>query len=332
MSFKDITDKWKRSPTDVTGIDFGQSATKIVRLQKNGDAITFAGAEILPAEGGELEIPHRLTARHVSICLSGVSATTKLLTLPGTIDAAFETNLPKHLGVDPQADNRISYTVITEGSGRAESRVLAISLPEADARPAMQRFASGLPAPYSLEISAIASLTTFQAGPVLNSAETAAALLDFGMQTTTLSIFAKKALVLVRRFDFGIQKLLDRVVSALHIDAATALNILSDNAFDISELITEIMGPFSSQVIVSRDFVERRENCSLKTLHCIGGIGTAPAAIQELERVLSLSVEMFDPFSIPVLKTAKPEASLDTQRWRLTAAIGAALGTLQEAS
>lgn len=335
MSLKEFRERMKRGPTDVTGIDFGQASTKIVRLQKSGESFSLMGAELAPVllhgESNEaILIPPKLKARYVAIAVSGGTAVTKLLTFPGTMEHSFETNLAKTLGLDPQTGDRIAYRMITEGSGRTESRILAAAIPEADAASAMRMFATGLPAPCSLEVSALAALTAFEAGPVLNSPEPAAGMIDFGTETSTLSIFYKKSLVLLRRFDFGISKLLDRVTSALHIDADTALNILSDNAFDISELITEIMGPFSSQLIVSRDFVERRENCSLKKLYCIGGIATTPVAIHELERTLGLEVQMFDPFSIPLLHPSTPDAVPDDQRWRFTAAIGAALGTLQE--
>jgi len=323
----------KKGPSEVTGIDFGKTATKIVRLHKNGGELVLAGVELLPAfeEGGSFTIPPRLKARYAALAVSSTSATAKLLTFPGAIDATFESHLSRNMGLESGTDDRMAYRVVTEGSGRIESRVLAAAIPETDAGPVMQLFQSGLPAPCSLELAPLAALTAFEAGPVLNSTSPTAGLIDFGTETSTLSIFYKRTLVLLRRFDFGTRKLLDRVTSTLHIDEDTALNILSDNAFDISELITDIMSPISSQLIVSRDFVERRENCNLKQLHCIGGLTSSPSAMHELQRALNIEITSFDPFTIPGLQTAAVDgASASLQHWRFTAAIGAAMGTLQE--
>ncbi len=333
MSFADLKKRMKRGPSDVTGVDFGKTSTKVVRLHKNGNEFVLDGTELLPAlvEGGGLTIPPRLKSRYAALAISSSSATAKLLTFPGAIDAAFENNLARNMGLEAGTDDRMAYQVVTEGSGRVESRVLAAATPETDAGPVMQLFQSGIPAPCSLELAPLAALTAFEAGPVLNSSTPTAGLIDFGTESSTLSIFYKRTLVLLRRFDFGTRKLLDRVTSTLHINEDTALNILSDNAFDISELITDIMSPLSSQLVVSRDFVERRENCNLKQLHCIGGLTSSPSAIHELQRVMNIDINTFDPFTIPGLQVAAGDGSnASVQHWRFTAAIGAALGALQE--
>jgi len=335
MSLKDLKEKLKRGPTDITGMDFGKTSVKIARLRKNGDAITLLGTALLPgfpSEAGSAApvIPPALQARYVSIAISSGDATTKLLTFPGPVDTAFESNLAKNLGLSAETSDRMAYRIITEGVGRGESRVLAVSIPEPDVAPVMHLFSSGLPAPCSLELSSAAALTTFEAVPELHSAAAATGLLDFGTTSSTISIFYRKNLFFVRRFDFGVSKLLDRMTTTLNINLETAINILADNAFDISELIANIMGPFCSQLIVSRDFAERRENCSLKKLHVIGGIASAPSAIHEIERALNINVQIFDPFGAFSLQPPTPDALPAEGRWRFTAAIGAALGTLQE--
>lgn len=333
MSFSDLKNRMRKGPTEVTGIDFGKSATKVVRLRKNGNEIVMDGAELLPAlsEGVGFTLPPILKARYAALVVSSPSATAKLLTFPGAIDAAFESSLARNLGLEEGSDDRMAYRVITEGTARVESRVLAAAIPESDAAPVMALFQTGLPAPCSLELAPLAALTAFEAGPVSNGASPAASIIDIGTESSTLSIFHKRSLVLLRRFDFGTRKLLDRVISTLHIDAGTALNILSDNAFDISELTSEIMSPLSNQLIVSRDFVERRENCNLRQLHCIGTLTASPAAMHELERSLNIEIKSFDPFTIPGLQTAAVDNGNDsTQNGRFTAAIGAALGALQE--
>ena len=330
-SFKELKEGLKRGPSDCVGIDQGSTATKLVRLRRTGDEITLVGAELISPSPTEITVPTRLRARIASLATSSSRAVAKLLTSPGAIDDTFEKTLERSLGLDNADDFRISYRVVVEGQGRSEPRALAVALPNEDADPLMQQFASGAPVPCSLELSPLATLTAFEHGPVSASLDDGVGLIDFGTTSTTLSMFNKGSLVLMRQFDFGTKLVLDRVESALHVDAETAQGILADDAFDISELLSELISPIASQFVVSRDFVERRENCSVRALYAIGGVALSHAAMQGLEQSLGIDIMAWDPLkSFPEGPQALDETA-DTQRWRFAAARGAALATLEDA-
>ncbi len=329
-SIKELTEGLKHGPTDCVGIDLGITSTKMIRLRRSGDEISILGAELISPTSSDITIPVRLRARHASLAISSSGAIAKLLTSPGAIDAKFERELPRSLGVENENDFRISYRVITEGQGRAESKVLGVALPHQDADPIMQEFSSGLPVPYSLELSSLATLTAFEKGPVAAAQAEAVGLIDFGTTTTTLSVFHKGSLALMRSFDFGTQIVLDRVQAALNVDAKTAQGILADAAFDISELLREVTGPIASQFVVSRDFVERRENCNVRALHAIGGIALSRAAMNGLEQALGIDIVAWNPLAgLPEAPQAFGKKA-DAQRWRFAAALGAALATVEE--
>lgn len=338
MDLKRLKAKMQRqSPSDITGLDLGKTAVKIVRFRKQNNAITFCGAE--ETDGWDplgnhaydaSSIPSQLKARYVSLVSSSKDTIIKLLTFPGNVGGSFEQELSKTLGLPENHTHRMGYRVLTEGSGRIESRVLATALPESEATLVMKGFHTGIPAPFSLEVSPLAVLTVFETIAVLPSKDMTVGLLDIGYESTTLSIYNKKNLILVRRFDFGTRQLQDRLTTALHVDSETVQHILSDSAFDISEMLSDMMGPFASQLIVSRDFAERRDNCSLKSLYMTGSPASSPALIQEFERALGLSISIFDPFDIPDLQLDNEGTLPPEHRWRFAAAIGAALGTLQE--
>jgi Tfp pilus assembly PilM family ATPase len=329
-SFKELTERLKRGPTDCVGIDVGSTATKLIRLRRSGEDITIVGAELIPPPSPEIDIPTRLRARYASLATSSNGGVAKLLTFPGTIDAAFEAQLPRSLGLADADDFRVSYRVITEGQGRSESKVLAVALPNDDADPIMQQFTSGLPAPYSLEMSPLATLTAFERGPVAANPDGAVGLIDFGTTSTALSIFNRGALVLMRRFDFGTQRVLDRVESALRVDTETAQGILADAAFDISELLLELTSPIASQFVVSRDFVERRENCSVGALYAIGGVSLSRAAMLGLEQALGTDIATWNPLAGLIEGPQAFSEQAADQRWRFAAALGAALATVEE--
>jgi len=329
-SFKELTERLKRGPSDCLGIDVGTTATKLIRLRRSGEDVTILGAELIAPASPDFNIPSRLRSRYASLAVSSNGAVAKLLTLPGNIDAAFENQLPRNLGLDDADAFRISYRVVTEGQGRSESRVLAAALPQDAADPLMQRFSSGLPVPYSLEISPLAALTAFERGPVAEAANSAVGLIDFGTTSTTLSVFNRGELVLMRRFDFGTQLVLDRVESTLRVDAETAQGILADAAFDISELLMELTNPIASQFVVSRDFVERRENCSVSALFAIGGIALSRAAMLGLEQALGTDIAVWNPLAGLVEGPQAFSEQAASQRWRFAAALGAALATVEE--
>ena len=156
-------------------------------------------------------------------------------------------------------------------------------------------------------------------------------LIDFGTSSTTLSFFNKGELVLLRQFEFGSGEVLKQVETTLHVDTDTAQGILADSAFDISELLRESLSPVANQLVVSRDFVERREDCSISSLHAIGGIALSKAAMGELEQALSVDIKQWDPFAGLVMAPQAMDEALRPQRWRFGAAIGAALAALEEA-
>lgn len=334
-----FTERFKPRPTDVNGIDIDPDGTYVIRVRKTGDSMSLTGIETFDAidisqghiSPSTLNIPAKTKANYAAICLSTPGTTLKLLTQPGNIDAGFEEKLTRNLGLPEDATDRIGYTIVSEGA-RSESRVLAVGLPEPQASNCMSLFSSGLPAPWTLEASPVAALTAFASGPVQNEKDTPTiGLIDFRAQGCTFSIFHKKSVVLLRQFDFGMNKVFQRITSSLNVDLNTANNILADGAFDISDLLSEIMQPLFSQLIVSREFIERRENCSMQGLYLSGEFASSQVATQQLEKALNVSATNWDPFDIPNLSLATdlpPE--LDAQRWRFASALGAAIAVFEE--
>ena len=328
---KELRDNLKRSPSDCTGIDIGATVTKVVRLKSTGDEITIVGADLIkPAANGSIVIPAHLRARYASIATSGNNAIIKLLTFPGAIEATFEKKLPQKLGIIDNEDFRLSYNIITEGSSRTESSVLVAALPEEEAKTVMQHFSSGIPAPYSLEIASLATLNAFEHGPVANDSGETASLIDFGTHTTSLSVFYKRKLVLIRFFEFGTKIVMERLKSALKVNTDTARGILDDASFDVSDLLMELMGSIASHLIVSRDFVERQKNCSIDMLYAVGGIALSQVAMQSLSKTMNIKIKAWDPFRGFNIEPQTITEDVESQHWRFSGAIGAALATLEE--
>lgn len=330
--------RFRPNPSDIVGVDVGTSAIKIVRMRRNtGAPPTVLGAAILPYESADgqsesasrFAVPQKLRARYACLAVTGRGAIIKLLSLPGRFEAGAEEKILENLGIRNADQFRIAYRVLREGHGRSETRVLAVALPEEEAQRAMAPFATGLPAPLSLEISGLSTLTAFSAGPLLKQDEQATGLVEFGATSTFVSFFHRGNLLLVRQFEVGANEVVTRVQKSLGTDAETARGIINGGAFDVSQPVMEVCGPLIKQLAVSRDFVERREDCRVGSVFVSGGMTAAPSVVTELRNSLDVDVEQWNPLAAYPAAAGAVPPELVGQEWRLSGAVGACLATLE---
>ncbi|MFC1461315.1 pilus assembly protein PilM, partial [Verrucomicrobiota bacterium] len=247
---------------------------------------------------------------------------------PGELDADGEAQIKAHMGIEEEADVRIAYRIISHGHGRSETVLLTVGLPEAQANAACAMFPVGVPAPISIELSGLASITAFLQGPGRDTTENALGIIECGVRTTFLAFFHKGELALFRELDFGIYRLLDSIQQSLGVDRETAQDIIIDGSFDISQLIRDVSEPFIKQLVISKHFVERREDCHIEKVF-------APSAIsqdwlKEVKTALAVDVESWNPFDgLNVLPNVLSDRYAGKES-RFAAAVGAGLGVLEE--
>lgn len=338
MDLKAISEKFKKLPTDVTGLDIGTTNIKAVRMKKAKDGTTtLVAADILPplentesgAHPAPYQLPPKLRGKYVSFAVSAERSIIKLLPFPGAFDSAAEAKLAGNLGVEDPSGYRISYKVITQGHGRVESRVLAVAL-QADAAAAVTAlFPTGIPAPFSMEISGLATMTAFLNGPGAAHKENTIGAIDFGANVSTFAIFNKGQLGMIRRFDAGTNLLLERVQNSLGVDRETAQGIVSDGAFDISQATNEVLEPLVKQMMVSRDFIERKENCHMQVVYISGALALSRDSFDVIHSAMGVEVNRWNVLDgLNVDANAIP-SSIAGQEWRLSAAIGACQATFE---
>jgi Tfp pilus assembly PilM family ATPase len=343
LSAKDILKRLRRRQADVVGLDFGGRYTAAVRMKKGtaGSPVVTAAALLETPVGTESSgdgspmyirppLPSRLNARYAALSISGRKTLIKLLSFPGRFDAAAEERVPENLAVDDPAAYRIAFRVVREGSAKAESRVLAVALAEAEAQAVLSLFATGLPAPFSIEVSVLAATTAFAHGPLARDGELSLGVIEFGEAMTLVSFFHRGALVLVRQFQVGAGTVVDSVAKALGVDAATAHGILADEAFDVSQPVMAVLSPLVKQVVVSRDFVERREDCRIQKLFVSGGVLNSRGFVRELTTALEVEIATWNPFEGLTVNADALPPELAGQEWRFAAAAGACLATFEE--
>jgi Tfp pilus assembly PilM family ATPase len=340
--FSEIIQRLKRGPSDVCGIDFGATGTKVVRMSRTSGEPTVLGADCLPVaplveEPGQPEsagagtaLPPALKSRYAALTLTSREAIIKLLSFPGRFEPEDDGRILQSLGLKHSDAYRVSYRVLVEGTAKTESRILAVAVPENQARALAGRFATGLPAPNSIELSGLAALSAFLHSPLGRSDEPTG-VLDVGGSVTSFGLFSQGQLGLFRRFDLGMADILGRIAQSLGVDDATALGVLADRSFDVSRTISTVMEPLIKQLIVSRDFLERRENCRIHKIVISGGLAVSEDTRRELRSALDLEPVVLNPFEGLACGAGVLSKDAQARPWRYTAAVGACLATLEGA-
>ena len=339
---RDILKRFSHPPRDVVALDVASTGIKAVRMRRAADGVHLLAADILPikafapvAPGADqplppLQLSKAFRSRYAAVAVSGHGSSVKLLTFPGHFDQHAEAQIPGHMGIEDESDNRIGYKVIAQGHGRSESRVLAVALPEQQARIATQLLPAGIPAPVAIEVSGLSALTAFLNGPALEAAQDPVGVLECGARVTFFALFNAGLLALVRKFEFGTEDILAEVEKSLGVTRETAQEILAQESIDISHSAGAAMDRLLRQLIVSRDFVERRENCHIRAVYVSGGAALSPPWLANLRTTLEVESLVWNPFeTLKVAQGALP-ATVTGMASRFAAAVGAGLAALEE--
>ena len=327
---------FRRDYSDIVGVDIGSSGTKVVRLKQIRGVPTVMAVDILPvillpdAENAPvvpLQLPKALKARYAAVAVSRAGGIVKLLTFPAHTGKSNDDHVHELMGLGTEVPYRLGYEPVFEN--RTEVRVLASALPDVSARNICELFPAGIPAPCSLEISGLASLTSFRHGRVNEDPDDCSVLVDFGAAVTLVALYNKKNLALVRKFDFGTVNILKKLQDSLGVDQEVALGILNDGSFDVTKVVHQAMEPFVQQLIISLDFVERRENVHVgKLCVCGGGVGMQLWA-HEMESATGLTLVKLNPFDGLAIHPGVVLDHFKGQEPRFSAAVGAALAMLK---
>jgi len=344
-TLKELLDRLRRGPSDVVGLDLGSTAVKAVRMRRAGNETSIVAADILPPvpppeapsdDSAEVALPEpfalptKLKAPYASLAVSGENAVVKLLSMPGHFDARAEGKVIESMGLKNPEDFRIGYKLVSEGHGKTESKVLAVALPEIAATHAVALLPAGRPAPFSVELSGLAAMAAFLHGTGQQHTEDAVGVVDFGAKTSSFSICNQGVLALYRKFDFGGDVVLQKIQETLGVDQETAQGILTDGSFDVSQSVNDVMAPRIKQLILSRDFVERRESCHVSRLYVSGGLTSSEDILKDIGSAMEIEAAPWAPLDGLTVARDGLSEELAGQEWRLAGAVGACLATLEQ--
>jgi len=323
---------------DVVGVDLGSSGTKAVRLRlMDGKPRLTAAAQLpatpYPADAAEaarssgLALPGVLHARYVALALSAPEAVAKLLVVPRPADKLGDFAFSGMLGLANPDAFRIGVEI--ESSTHGETTVLAAAIPDHMVRWALHLFPVATPAPCSAEIAGLAALNAIAYSLREKPAEGAAMAIDIGARTSTLGIFIRQDLALMRQFPIGSNAIMNRVAGELGMDEETARSVLTDDVIDASDAIRIALEPLVRQLMLGRDFVARHRNCRVANVYLAGGLSGSPFWRQHIAALLGFEPNDWNPLTIVPCDPAVASPDRTSASGCFAAAMGAALAALE---
>ena len=321
----------QRKLSSLLALDFAGSGIKAVRLKKSKGRLLLSGADILPPldSGAEEhpELPKTLSAYYTSICIGSSDAQLRVFNHAMQDGASVEDAIRANLSV-PEG-YRVAGKVLAEGAGKRESSLLGVALPEDVVRRYLGLFANGAPAPHAMELAGLAAFNAFLFNRGKSTAGQTICLIETGLHYTYIAFLHRNKLQLVNRFDVGGEHLRKQVQMTLGVDEEMAATILDDGSVDVGAPIKTALAPFSKQLSIYREFVERQTKGALSGVYMSGGEANSPHWQRAVQDVTGMTPVCWNPFDkIEGVDDALPE-HLKGQEPRFAAAVGAALAGLE---
>jgi Tfp pilus assembly PilM family ATPase len=318
-----------RRPANLLALDFATTGVKAVRLKKNKDRIALAAAGLLPSSGDAQrpDLPKPLAAYYTALCAS----------IDGAVIRVFSQILPEEddlealvrQNLSASADYRASGLVLSRARGKRESTVLGVAVPEKTVQHYLSLFAGGAPAPHSIEVSGLAAFSAFLFNRGAQTENQTVCLIETGERFTYAAFLHRNQLQIVNRFEVGGAALQRQIQSALGVDAEMAGAILAGGSVDVSAPVRQVLNPFTRQLSIYREFVERQNKSALAGVYISGGHAASPCWQTAVKEVLGFIPEAWNPFEkLEVPSEAFPE-NLKGQESRFAAAVGAALAGME---
>ena len=327
---------------DVVGLDVGGPSTKVVRLRRMGDGPTVVAADVLPrlaapapgapeTQPDPLPLPKALQGVHAAMAVTTPHTSVRLLVVPGGQEKADQLNFNELLTIPEGLDYRVGYDVLS-AENRSEWTLLAAALPQSQARWAAMLLPHGLPALCSLQVGGVATLNAVSAELAAHHGDACALSVEVGTERTNVSAFHKGRLALFRQCAIGSQTLLHSVQQRFGVEDELAPGILEDGVIDASQTVAEAIEPFLRQLVLAREFVERKRMCRIEKILLCGTLLGARHWCARIEAITGIVPVVWDPLAVVPVASGACTDRVKGLESRFAAAMGAALAVLEAGS
>lgn len=328
------TDREQSRSSDLIGVDFATTATKVARLKESKGSLVLTGLDLLPAvdfadEPSRLQLPRSMTTNYGCLAYTGPSAVVRMINtaLPADQHQLPEEKIRKHLNISD--DFRVSASLVKRGEGRQDSTFLAAAIPNDDAAHMLELFPVGPPAPASLEVAGLSFMTAFLHAHGDACIGSTVCLLEGGETISHFAFITNGIPTLVGKLPIGAKILREKVAQDLGLDDELAISIMNDASVNISSSLTNVLAPHIKQLSISKDFIERHQGSRLSGLYVSGGLSLMSGCAEEVGRLLGMRVQPWTPLENIIFDKSSIPEEMIKQATRFSAAIGAAIGGME---
>lgn len=319
--------------TDVVGVDFGSTSTKLVRIRGGGGKNSLVDADVMPAfdvfdgNGETIRVPKKLSAPYAAACVAGEDAHVRFMFIASKLNdrRAIQQRVGKSLGLG--REYRVGHTIVEKGKDQIDHKVLAAGMPLSEVRAVRGLFSARRPSLVSLENAGLAALNSFSHTEQARDAEGIVCYLEAGAHSSFISFFLEGELRLVRKFDHGSVYIQQRIQDVLNINEDDALTVLFEDASPLMDQSLDPVGTMMQEITISCKFVERNENAPIEKVYASGGLSYSPFWTYMMSEAMHAEIEVWDPFTANGMKNV-PKGVKGVESM-FTPAVGAALALLK---
>lgn len=327
-------DRTQSRSSDLIGVDFSSTATKVVRLKQSKGAISLSGLDLLPAVDfsaapEKLQLPRNLSSNYGCLAYTGRRAVVRMINTPiGEGNDGLPQKKIKEL-LNVADEFRVSAKLIKRNSGRQDSSFLAAAIPDEDAKHLLKLFPAGPPAPASLEVSGLSFVSAFLHSRGAECADSTVCIIETGENISHFAFLTNGLVTLVGKLPVGAHMLREKVAKDLGLDEELAESILSDASINVSASVMGVLAPFIKQISISKDFIERHQGHKISRIYLSGGLSLLPSWGVEVGKMLGAQVAFWSPLENIEYDPESIPADMIQQATRFSAAIGAAIGGIE---
>jgi len=323
--------------SDVLGVDFGSTSTKLVRLRKTGGKLSLVEADVMPpfelsedTELSKLNVPKKLNAPYVAAAITGHDSHVRFMFIASKLNdsKSIRQRVGKSLGLGREF--RVGYSIVERGKEEIDHKVLAAGVPFPDVTKVKNLFSSHHPSLLSMEIAGLSALNSFSHTPAVTEAEGIVCYLEAGASSVFISFFLDGQLRLVRKFDHGSVYIQRRIQDVLNINEDDALTVLFEDANPLMDQAIDPISTMTQEISISCKFVERNESSRIQHVYASGGLSYSPYWTFTLSEIMGTEVQVWNPFSANGIKSY-PKGVYGVESM-FAPAVGAAMALLQTGS
>lgn len=327
-----------KAPKETLGVHSVDSQCRLAKVSADKSGLILRALSCVDIESRTVDEKVTLPpldpeTKSKTVCIAS-DRTDILVGIPqisGNAELRSRARVIERMGVQDPAAYRLGYQELSE-TATGPRRIMAVAFPNSHIADLAGLMPDEKARPHAIVSAVLARLTAFHHS--VGEENMDAGVLCVDETSTVLAMLSKGRPAIIRNFQIGFNNVLTCIQRGFGVDRETAQTITLDGAFDIAEAFSDAMTPLVRQVILSRDFVERHEGVTLKTIHICAPPMIMENLAAEIREAIDVETAPWSPIDGLRLrkKATSPSTCTEpcTEAWRYTAALGAAIGCLQE--